>query len=168
MIATLAAIALSVSAPPVAAKAVGSRHDGLPVGTGDRRAASPDSAEVVALVERFHTALSRGDSATVLSLLAPNAVILESGDLERRAEYRQHHLPADVEFARAVPDARALASVVVHGDVAWVSSTSITQGTMKGRAINSAGAELMVLARRDRHSPWLIRAVHWSSHRRRS
>jgi len=29
--------------------------------------------------------------------------------------------------------------------VAWVTSTSVTQGELRGRAINSAGAELVVL-----------------------
>jgi ketosteroid isomerase-like protein len=142
--------------------------DGSHVGVRNQRgtAASPDSAEAVAAVERFRVALSRGDSATVLGMLAADVVILESGDLETLVEYRRHHLPADIEFARAIPGTYMLASAVVHGDAAWVSSTSITQGRMKDRAINSAGAELVVLSRCDKHSPWQIRAIHWSSHRR--
>ena len=167
-IAALSAMALSISAPPVAAKQGSLRHDGLLVVAENQRPAAPDSAEAVTVMERFHAALSRGDSATVLALLAPDALVLESGDVETRAEYRTNHLPADIEFARAVPGSHKLASVVVHGDVAWVSSTSITQGRMKDRSINSAGAELMVLSRPDRYSPWRIRAVHWSSHRRTS
>ncbi len=127
-----------------------------------------DSASAVAAVERFRAALTAGDSATALSVLAPDAIILESGDVETRAEYRSHHLPADIEYARAIPGAHTLKSVVIHGDAAWVSSTSITQGRMKDRAINSAGAELIVLSRRDKQSPWQIRAIHWSSHRRTS
>ena len=127
-----------------------------------------DSADAVAAVERFRAALAGGDSATALSMLAADAIILESGDVETRAEYRSHHLPADIEYARAIPGTRTLKSVVIHGDAAWVSSTSITQGRIKNRAINSSGAELIVLSRRDRQSPWQIRAIHWSSHRRTS
>lgn len=132
------------------------------------QAGPSDSASAVAAVERFRAALARGDSATALAMLAPDAVIHESGDVETRAGYRSHHLPADIEFARAIPGTHTLKSVVVHGDAAWVSSTSITKGRMKGRTINSAGAELIVLSRRDRQSPWQIRAIHWSSHRRTS
>ena len=125
-----------------------------------------DSSEAVAMVERFRAALARGDSSAVLAMLAPDAIILESGDVETRAEYRRHHLPADIEYARAIPGTHALRQVVIHGDVAWVSSTSITKGRVKGRAINSTGAELIVLSRPDRQSPWQVRAIHWSSRRR--
>lgn len=130
--------------------------------------ASPDSAAAVATVDRFRAALARGDSAAVLAELAPDAIILESGAMETRAEYRRHHLPADIEYARAIPGTHALARAVVNGNSAWVSSTSITRGRVKGRAINSAGAELIVLSRPDGRSPWQIRAIHWSSHRRTS
>ena len=120
-----------------------------------------DSTAIVAVVERYHEALARGDSATALSLLAPDAVILESGGVETRAEYRSHHLPGDIAFARAVRRERGPVRVVIQGDVAWVSSTSTSQGEYGGRAINSAGAELVVLTREA--GDWRIRAIHWSS-----
>lgn len=124
-----------------------------------------DSAAVIGVVERFHQALAAGDSATALSLLAPNAVILESGGLETLAEYRKHHLPADITFARAVPSTRELVRAVVQGDAAWVTSTSTTRGTYRDRAVDSAGAELMVLSLEP--DGWRISAVHWSSQARR-
>ena len=86
--------------------------------------AQRDSAAVVAVVDRFHRALSNGDTLTALSLLAADATILESGDVETREEYRSHHLPADVEFARAVPSGRGPVRVTIRGDVAWAVSTS--------------------------------------------
>ena len=132
------------------------------------QAGPSDSASAVSVVERFRTALAGGDSATALAMLAPDAIILESGDVETRAEYRSHHLPADIEYARAIHGTHTLRSVVIHGDAAWVSSTSITKGRMKNRAINFAGAELIVLSRPARQSPWQIRAIHWSSHRNSS
>lgn len=131
-------------------------------------AASADSMSAVAAVDRFRTALASGDSASVLALLAADAIVLESGDVETRAEYRRNHLSADIEYSRAIPGTHKLVSAGVHGDAAWVSSTSVTKGTIKGRAVNSAGAELIVLSRRDARSPWQIRAIHWSSHRRSS
>jgi ketosteroid isomerase-like protein len=124
-----------------------------------------DSAAAADLVSRYHRALATSDSATVLRLLAADAVILESGGSETVAEYRAHHLPSDIAFAVAVPSTRTLQRVVVRGDAAWVASTSVTQGEFRGRAVNSNGAELMVLTRAA--DGWRISAIHWSSRARR-
>ncbi|MDH5235112.1 MAG: nuclear transport factor 2 family protein [Gemmatimonadota bacterium] len=124
-------------------------------------AQSADHAAVLATVNAFHAALERGDSAAALRQLAPDVRILESGGLESLADYRDHHLPGDIAFAKAVPSVRAEPTVVVQGDVAWVVGSSRTTGTYRERAINSAGAELMVLSRTA--EGWRIRAIHWSS-----
>ncbi|HEU5184905.1 MAG TPA: nuclear transport factor 2 family protein [Gemmatimonadaceae bacterium] len=135
-------------------------------GDGQRAArALTDSSDVAAVVTRHHAALASGDSAAALALLTDDAVILESGGIETRAEYRSHHLQADVAFARAVKTERSPIRVVVRGDVAWASSTSVAQGEFRGRAINSVGAELMVLVRDS--GGWKISAIHWSSRNRR-
>ena len=130
-------------------------------GTGGEAAMANDSAGIVRVVERYHDALARGDSATALSLLAPDAVILESGGVETREEYRSHHLSGDIAFARAVRRERGPVRVTIQGDVAWVSSTSTSRGEYRGRTVNSAGAELMLLSREG--DGWRIRAIHWSS-----
>jgi ketosteroid isomerase-like protein len=129
-------------------------------------AAPSDSADVVAVVTRFHSALVAGDSAAALALLSPDMLILESGAVETRVEYRAHHLPADIDFARALPSTRVTVRIQVLGDAAWVVSTSLTQGQANGRQVNSAGAELVVLSRTA--TGWQIRAIHWSSRNRRS
>jgi ketosteroid isomerase-like protein len=123
----------------------------------------PDSLAIVATVAAFHHALSTGDSAGALALLAPDAVILESGDLETRAEYAAHHLAADIEFSRAVPSQQVTTRVYQEGAVAWVASVSTSRGTFRDRAIASQGAELMILTRTA--AGWRIRAIHWSSRR---
>ncbi|MEW5926990.1 MAG: DUF4198 domain-containing protein [Gemmatimonadota bacterium] len=141
---------------------------GTGIGLGQPVAAASeasDSAAVAAVVERYHRALASGDSVAALGLLAPDAVILESGGVETRAEYRSHHLASDIEFARAVPSQRGPVRVRVQGDAAWATSTSTTQGQFRGRAVNSAGAELMVLTRAP--NGWRIAAIHWSSRTRR-
>lgn len=120
-----------------------------------------DRDAVLATVRGFHEALSRGDSAAALALLASDVQILESGGLETLTEYRSHHLPGDIAYARAVPSERKDGTVTLSGDVAWVVGTSRTTGTYRDRPINSAGAELMVLTRTP--SGWRIRAIHWSS-----
>ena len=123
-----------------------------------------DSAAVVQTIERFHSALAAGDSASVKTILSGDVIVLESGFLETRAEYIDHHLGADIEFARAVPSQRKVVRVTHSGNTAWVTSTSTTAGNFKGRAINSQGTELMVLTRIN--GEWKIRAIHWSSARR--
>lgn len=120
-----------------------------------------DSTDVAAVVERFHGALARGDSLGALALLADDVVVLEGGASETKAVYRAHHLQVDIAFSSAVPAQGGPLSVSVRGDVAWVSRTRTTQGEFRGRAVNSASAELMVLTREP--EGWRIRAVHWSS-----
>lgn len=126
-----------------------------------RIAPPPDSADVAAVVDRFHEALASGDSAAAMALLADDATVLESGGVETRAEYAGHHLGADMEFASAVARDRGDVSVTVEGDVAWTVSTSTAEGEFRGRGIRSQGAELMVLRRGP--EGWKIAAIHWSS-----
>lgn len=125
-----------------------------------------DSSAVIAVVTAFHAAMERGDSLAAMSLLAADVEVLESGGLEDRAEFRAHHLPADIEFARAVKQVRGAMKVKVLGDVAWTTATSTSIGTFRGRDVNSSGAESMVLTR-DADGRWLIRSIHWSSRSRR-
>lgn len=128
------------------------------------QAAASDSAAVLAVVEAYHHALGQGDGDGALALLAPDAVIAESGGLETREEYASHHLPGDMAFASAVERTSQPATVRVVGDAAWVMSTSRTTGTFRDREIDSVGAELIVL-RREAGSAWRIAAIHWSSRR---
>jgi ketosteroid isomerase-like protein len=123
-----------------------------------------DSADAVAALHRFHDALEKGDSAAALALLTPDVTILESGGIETWADYRSHHLAADIAYAKAVPSKRTVVSVNVAGAVAWVVSTSISEGQNNGRAVNSAGAELIVLKKVG--ADWKVSAIHWSSRRR--
>lgn len=128
-------------------------------------AAESDEARVKATVSAFHQALLDGDREAALRLLAPDAVVLEGGDLETRQQYEDHHLAADIQFARATRSTRSAVSATVHGDAAWASSASTTSGLFNGKPINMIGAELMVLSRTP--SGWVIRAIHWSSRQRK-
>ena len=172
----VAVIIASAAVVVLASQASAASAPGVRIATGETRrsaaaltlapSAPPnDSADVAAVVTRFHAALAAGDSAAALALLADDVVVLESGGVETRDDYRAHHLPADIEFARALPSQRGPVRVQVRGDVAWVSGTSVTQGDFRGRQVNSAGAELMVLSREG--GTWKIRAIHWSSRTRR-
>ena len=133
------------------------------IGAAGVSAAAEDAEEVTSTVHSFHEALSRGDGAAAMKLLAPDAVIIEGGGIETRAEYESHHLAADMEFAKAIPSTRSNVAVKINGDTAWLTSASRTEGTFKDKPVNSRGAELMVLAKTA--EGWRIRAIHWSSQR---
>ncbi|MEP7325592.1 MAG: nuclear transport factor 2 family protein [Gemmatimonadota bacterium] len=132
--------------------------------TSRSHSVAADSAAVATTVSAFRRALQVGDSSAAIELLAPDVSVLESGDIETLAEYRSHHLSADIAFARAVRSVSGPLRIVISGDVAWVTSTSTTQGEYRGRRIDSVGAELMILSRSN--GRWKIRVIHWSSHAR--
>ena len=122
-----------------------------------------DSVAVATVVKDFHNALSKGDSARALMLLADDAVILESGYVERRSEYRSHHLPEDIKFAIAVASQRGPLQVMIRGQTAWTAGTSTSKGRFGGKPIDAIGAESMVLTKE--RTGWRIRSIHWSSHK---
>jgi hypothetical protein len=126
--------------------------------------AAADSAAIVTVAERFHSALAEGDSAGVDALLSPSATVIESGEFETRTDYLRHHLSADIAFTRAVRGTRLVRRVTQDGSAAWIVSTSRSTGTFNGRPVDSEGAELMVLTRGA--AGWHIAAIHWSSHRK--
>ena len=91
-----------------------------------------DSAAVVAVVDAFHAAMTAGNASGLMQLIAPDAVFLEAGGVETRAQYETSHLPADIEFEKSVSTKRSPIRVVVLGDAAWATSTSETVGNVSG------------------------------------
>lgn len=126
-------------------------------------AAPPENTRAAsAVVDAFHAALGRGDTRAAAALLANDALIYESGGVERgKAEYAAHHLAADAMFAKAMARVVTRRTGGVEGQTAWIASESSTKGYFKNKPINSVSTETMVL-RRDRGS-WRIVHVHWSS-----
>jgi ketosteroid isomerase-like protein len=131
-----------------------------PVGAGSVRS---DEEAIAAAVNRFHDALHRGDAKTAMEFLAPDAVILESGSAETRAEHESHHLPEDIQFAQAVHSNRSDVRVRIEANTAWLTSRSKDEGSFEGKPIDSVGVELVVLNKTAQG--WRIRAIHWSSHK---
>jgi ketosteroid isomerase-like protein len=115
-----------------------------------------------ATVDAFHRALAAGHREEALALLAPDAVIFESGGAEMsRDEYANHHLAADMEFSAAAP-ARVLdRKQDSGGDTAWVLSRTEAKGSFRGREVHSRGTETMLL--RQTAAGWRIVHIHWSS-----
>lgn len=123
---------------------------------------SAEAQAAVAAVDAFHGALARGDQAAAVALMANDALIYESGGVERsKAEYAAHHLSADAAFAQAVNRTLTRRQVRADGGSAWVASEATVKGVYKGRAINSRSVETMVLRRVG--PAWRIVHIHWSS-----
>jgi ketosteroid isomerase-like protein len=155
------ATAITICAPAAHASVRDDAHPSDSTRASRATATATDSADVAGVVNAYHRALAAGDSAAAMTLLAPDAIIQESGSVETRSDYAGHHLPGDMRFAQALPGVRSAQRVVVVGDVAWSTSTSVTKGRYRDRDINSAGAEMMVLTKDS--GRWRIRAIHWSS-----
>ena len=130
------------------------------------QASRADSASAVAAVAQFHAALSAADSARAVSLLAEDVMILESGAIQTRGDYVGHHLRADINASAGSKAVRAVVRVSMAGTTAIVVSKSISPPTGAEGNTGSEMAELMVLSKTE--SGWQIRAVHWSSRRRKA
>lgn len=127
--------------------------------SGFANAATP--AQVVAA---FHQALSRGDAIRATALLSPDVEIYEAGYVERsRDEYAAHHLASDIAFAKTTVTRLLRQHERVAGDTAIVVSESETTGTYRGRPVQQAGTETVVLEQQGKG--WRIAHVHWSSHK---
>ncbi len=124
----------------------------------------PSESDVTSVVESFYGGMKKGDKAAVMATLAPDALFLESGKLETRAEYEANHLPADIEFESQVTGKRGPWRVTFEDDAAWVIATTEYDGTFDGTPVNFTSAQLVVLTRDT--GQWLIRSAHWSSRQR--
>lgn len=129
------------------------------VQNGDERPATPTVGEAEfaasATADRFHAALAAGDRAGMEALLAPDAVVLEGGAHESRAEYLSHHFARDAEFLSGTTPEPLYRRTGVAGDAAWVASTQ--------RIGDVEMAQLLVM--KQTPDGWRVAAVHWSSAR---
>lgn len=113
------------------------------------------------MLESFYGAMKKGDTAAAMRLIAADAVFLEGGKLETRAEYEANHLPSDIEFEQQITGKRGPIQVKFNGDTAWAIAMTDYQGTFNGRGMDFVSAQLMVLTRDS--GDWRIRTIHWSS-----
>ena len=126
-------------------------------------ASVPSESEVISAVEAFYGAIKKGDASAAMGVIAPDAVFLESGKLETRAEYEMNHLPADIEFESEVTGKRGPMQVKFDGNTAWVIAMTEYDGKFQGDPVSFVSAQLVVLTRDA--GRWMIRSIHWSSRR---
>jgi uncharacterized protein (TIGR02246 family) len=154
--------ALLIAALSILTAAHSGNHGAPAVPTAPDLEAAANTESPVATVSAFHIALARGDTDAVLALMAEDALIYESGGVERgRAEYARHHLAADAAFSAAVARTLVDRRSGESGDTAWVMTVETVTGNYRGRAINSRSVETMLLRRIG--GRWRIAHIHWSS-----
>jgi len=121
--------------------------------------APPRESDGTAFVDAFYGAITAGDAPAAMRLIAPDAVFVESGKIETRAEYEANHLPADIDFERQVKAQRGPMRVTFDGrDTAWVISRAEYDEGNPEKYINT---QLMVLTRHT--GEWRIRTISWST-----
>jgi len=153
----LAALAFGASLAATFAQAHPQPHATAPAADAPQAPAA-----AAAVVDAFHAALRRGDTAAATSHLGEAVLIFEAGGAERsRAEYAAAHLAGDAAFAQAVGSELTRRTGGGAGDLAWVASEGRTRGRYKARDVDRVTTETMVLRRQA--GGWRIVHVHWSS-----
>jgi ketosteroid isomerase-like protein len=108
-------------------------------------AVAPAASGAAAVVDMFHAALGRGDTAGALRLLSDDALIYEGG----------------AAFSKEVKSTLTRRAGRAAGQFAWIASEGRNEGTFRGRAIRAKTTETMVLRRTG--NSWRIVHIHWSS-----
>src|SRR3546814_6865699 len=116
------ALALAVGSPAMAQATQPHAHH--PAAAASADVDVPVTAEAaVAVAERFNSALSSGDLATVEALLAADVLILESGGAEHsREEYMGHPAVSDAAFLTGAHRQLLRQRARTAGEFAWVGT----------------------------------------------
>ena len=143
--------------PLILAALLGAATPAAPAG-----AVAPAALEAATVVDAFHAALRRGDTASAAALLTDDALIFEEGRAERsKAEYSLRHLGADAEYSKAVKGERVRRVGDSAGDMAWIATEGRSKGRFRGSEVNRVTDETMLLRRIG--GTWKIVHIHWSS-----
>lgn len=121
--------------------------------------AAPETPEDV--LEAFHHALAEGNAQAVLDFLTEDAVILEGGVAETKAEYASHHLASDMAFLDAMQATGLSREVMPVGDIVIVITRTQLKGRFNDREIDIVSSESAVLKRTE--AGWRIQHLHWSN-----
>ncbi|GAB3253673.1 YybH family protein [Chitinimonas naiadis] len=120
------------------------------------------SASPAQVVADFHSAMQSGRQADVEALMNPEALIYESGYIERtRSDYAEHHLPGDIAYAKKIKTKLLKQAAIEAENLAVITSETETIDQSAKEPINYAGTETMVLRRVN--GEWRIAHIHWSS-----
>lgn len=107
-------------------------------------------------------AIGSGDIDQLKTLMAPDVLIFESGNVESSlAEYESHHMQADMAFMSEMNIEVMSRRVIEAGDAATVVTRSRVHGTYKENEIDLINTETLVF--KNLSDQWKIVHIHWSS-----
>ncbi len=126
-------------------------------------ASAQEARTPIDVVDGFHRALTQGNTAAALGLLARDLIVYEFGVIDPTLEqYAFVHLPFDMNTAAATQwkvDSRRMGG---GGDDWWVLTTYKVTGIDKNnRPINNTTLETMILRRTN--GAFRIVHMHWST-----
>ena len=107
-------------------------------------------------------AIKSGDVEHLKSLLAPDVLIFESGNVESSlAEYESHHMQSDIAFMSGMSIEVMSRRVIDAGATAIVVTQSRISGIYKDKENDLSSTETLVLE--NLNGQWKIVHIHWSS-----
>lgn len=114
-------------------------------------------------VDAFHNALTRGNTAAALSLLARDLTVYEFGVVDPTLEqYAFAHLPFDMNLAAATQWKVETRRMGGGGDDWWVITTyRVTGAGLNNRPIDNMTLETVILRRTS--GAFRIVHLHWST-----
>jgi len=157
------ALLLSVSLLPLQAEAAKKKDGKKSAETAV--ASSPQTP--AGFADAFHEAMRTRNRALVLSMLAPDLVVFETGYLEAtRDEYARDSLNDDIKFASAMEYRVLSRGVIGSGENMSVLTKASVHGMFGDRRVDLVQSETMILRRTK--MAWEIVHLHWSAHPRQS
>lgn len=117
--------------------------------------------------DAFHEAMRSRNREKVLSMLAPDLVVFETGYLQStRDEYVKNNLSDDIKFASALEYRPLSRGVIGSGESMTVLTKASIRGVFGDQRVDLVQSETMTLRRTK--TSWEIVHLHWSAHPRSS
>lgn len=165
----MAALLLAASLLPLQAEAAKkkARHATAAAPAVKESPAAVPVQPPIDFADAFHEAMRLRDRTKVLSMLAPDLVVFETGYLQAtRDDYVKSNLDDDTAFASATVYRPLSRGVIGSGDSMTVLTKASIQGVVGGQSIDLVQSETMILRRIQ--ATWEIVHLHWSAHTRQA
>ena len=134
---------------------------------GAQVTAAPALVPPADIADAFHEALRTRDRAKIAALMAPDAILFETGYAElTRDDYLKNHLGDDVDFSSVTDYQVIRRSVFMDGQSAWVLTQARIRGMYADQGVDLDQTETMILRRKP--DGWEIVHLHWSAHPRQA
>ncbi len=156
------ALLLAASLLPLQAEAAKKKS---PHGQSAQTEASATVQSPADFADAFHEAMRTRNREKILSMLAPDLVLFETGYMQAtREEYIKNGLSDDADFA-SVMDYRPLSrGVIGSGQHMTVLTKASIKGIFGDQRVDLVQSETMILRRTQ--TSWEIVHLHWSAHPR--